>query len=605
MLFCSFIIASILLCTQASISDYISKADIEKFLPAFKSTFENLNEEDLSNVYYGAKGFTLLSQPLPTNAGDVCKHLQKLFKDDLSTEIVFHSLASWSLINCNKILNTKLHKDTTLKTLKTTLENQESTTGDIRYALESLGILSEPVPNPIKIVQLLQAQLKEDDSLPSIGHALHAASLLGGAGQFASQYVEDVVVQADEVDGRIMQWDGGLTLTSLLLTGLLRLPESKPLTQVQAEKFATYLLTRKTVQNAKGVVSLLEAAVALAKSNVSPVSITFVDFAQVTNTKPDLKVRISNIFGEPLKPAPSPVIAQSATRTTDDVVVLSKQPLTAGTTPTEFILPLLLDPGHYRVGLTAGSHSAALMVRVLGPVNIQWLEVGLGDSDGTSAPRLTKLQHPSKLASTLQADSSHHLILRFSLSRTVQQPFLRLSSGKQEIIFVAELDSSKAYKIDVNLANELTYSAKFDLELILGDSIMSNPLRWSFGSVDVALSSSEVAPQVKRGPRPEIVHMFRPAEKRPPHVVSMLFTGLAASPILLLLILWLKVGINFKNFSFAALPFHVGLGGIFSLFTCFWLKLDMFATCAWLIPIGGFTFLAGHHILSKLAKQKK
>ncbi|KAK5646937.1 hypothetical protein RI129_005401 [Pyrocoelia pectoralis] len=547
----SLIIASILLCTQASISDYISKADIEKFLPAFKSTFENFNEEDLSNVYYGAKGFTLLSQPLPANAGDACKHLQKFFKDDSNTEIIFHSLASWSLINCNKILNTKLHKDTTLKALKTILEKQESTTGDIRYALESLSILSEPVPNAIKIVQLLQAQLKEDDTLPS------------GAGQFATQYVEDVVVQADEVDGRIMQWEGGLTLTSLLLTGLLRLPETKPLTQVQAEKFATYLLTRKTVQNAKGVVCLLEAAFALAKSNVSPVSITFVDFAQ-------------NLLSLHLHP----VIAQSATRTTDDVVVLSKQPLTAGATPTEFILPLLLDPGHYR---------------------LDWVT-----QTGTSAPRLTKLQHPSKLTSNLQADSSHHLILRFSLSRPVQQPFLRLSSGKREIIFVAELDSSKAYKIDVNLANELSYSAQFDLELILGDSIMSNPLRWSFGSIDVALASQELAEQqAKRGPRPEIVHMFRPAEKRPPHVVSMLFTGLAASPILLLLILWIKVGINFKNFSFAALPFHIGLGGIFALFICFWLKLDMFTTCAWLIPIGGFTFLAGHHILSKLAKQKK
>ncbi|KAB0797670.1 hypothetical protein PPYR_08663 [Photinus pyralis] len=605
MLIHSLVIGTLLLCTHASISDYISKSDIEKFIPAFKSAFENLNKDDLSNVYYGAKGFSLISQPLPINAADACKHLQKFFKDDLSNEIVFHSLASWSLLNCNKLLNVKLHKDSTLKALKATLDKQDSSIGDIRFALESLNILSEAVPNPTKIVQLLQAQLKEDDSLPSVGQALHAASLLGGAGQFAIQYVEDIVVQADEVDGRIMQWEGGLTLTSLLLTGLLRLPEAKPVTQTQAEKFATYLLTRKTVQNVKGVVSLLEAAAALSKSSVSPVSITFVDSAHVTTTKPDLKVRISNIFGQPLSPAPSPILAQSATRTTDDVVVLSKQPLTAGPTPTEYILPLKLDPGHYRVGLTAGSHSAALNVRVLGPVTVQWLEVGLSDSDGTSAPRLTKLQHPSKLTTNLQADSSHHLILRFSLSRPVQQPFLRLSSGKREIIFVAELDSSKAYKIDVNLANELSFSAKFELELILGDSIMSNPLRWSFGAIDVALSTVEPSPQSKRGPRPEIVHMFRPAEKRPPQTVSMLFTALAASPLLLLLILWIKVGINFKNFSFAALPFHVGLGGIFSLFTCFWLKLDMFATCAWLIPIGGFTFLAGHHILSKLAKQKK
>ncbi|KAF5277761.1 hypothetical protein FQR65_LT03741 [Abscondita terminalis] len=600
-----FIFATLLLSTQASVSDYISKSDIQKFIPSFQSALENLNAEDLASIYYGAKGFSLINEPLPKSTTDACKHLQKYFKNDLSSEIIYQSLMAWSIMNCGKVVNNPLHTSDTVTALKALLENPEANTADIRYAVHALNVISQALPNPTKIGQQLQTKLKADDSLPSVGHALHAATLLGNAGTFAIQYVEDVVVQADEVDGRMLQWEGGLTVTSLLLTGLLSLPTSKPLTQVQADKFATYLLTRKTVQNTKGIVSLIEAASALSKSDVSPVSITFVESAQVTNLKPDLKIRISNIFGEPLKPAPSPVIAQSATRTTDDVVVLSKQPLTAGASPTEFVLPLRLDPGQYRVGITAGTHSAALMIRVLGPVNVQWLEVGLGDSDGTSAPRLTKLQHPSKLTSPLQADSSHHLILRFSLSRSVQQPFLRLSSGKREIVFVAELDSSKAYKIDVNLATELSHSAKFEMELILGDSIMSNPIRWPFGNIDVVLNTPEPEQSAGRGPRPEIKHMFRPAEKRPPQAVSMFFTALAASPLLLLLILWIKLGINFKNFSFAALPFHVGLGGIFSLFTCFWLRLDMFSTCAWLIPIGGFTFLAGHHILSKLAKQKK
>ncbi|KAK4880281.1 hypothetical protein RN001_008427 [Aquatica leii] len=605
MIFHTFIFAGLLLTTQASISDYISKSDIQKFVPSLESALESLNAEDLPNVYYAAKGFTLINEPLPKSTTDACKHLEKHFNNDLASEVLYQVLSAWSLMNCAKTLNKPLHTESTVKMLKAVLENLESNSADIRYAVHAMNVISQPLPNPAKIGQQLQTKLKEDDSLPSVGQALHAASLLGNAGTFAIQYVEDVVVQADEVDGRMLQWEGGLTVTSLLLTGLLTLPNSKPFTQVQADKFATYLLTRKTVQNAKGIVSLIEAAHALSASDVSPVSITFVESAQVTNLKPDLKIRISNMFGEPLKPAPAPVIAQSATRTTDDVVVLSKQPLNVGSTPTEFVLPLRLDPGQYRVGITAGAHSAALMVRVLGPVNIQWLEVGLGDTDGTSAPRLTKLQHPSTLTSPLQADSSHHLILRFSLSRPVQQPFLRLSSGKREIVFVAELDSSKAYKIDVNLATELSHSAHFEMELILGDSIMSNPLRWAFGNIEVLLSTAEQEQQPGHGPRPEIKHMFRPAEKRPPQVVSMLFTALAAMPLLLLLILWLQLGINFKNFSFAALPFHVGLGGIFALFTCFWLRLDMFATCAWLIPIGGFTFLAGHHILSKLAKQKK
>lgn len=609
MLFASLLIASCLISAQASVTDYIGKSDELRIFAELTKTFLNLTRGDLVTTYYGAKGFTALGETLPKILKlDSCAHMENNFKDDVSPEAAFYALSTWSLLTCAEVLGSKepkLHKDSTVKALKVVLEKEDSTTTDLRYALECLKLVGVAVPNPAKVAQLLQARLKDDDSLQSIGQVLHAASLLGNAGEFALQHVEDVIVQADEVDGRLLQWEGGLTVTGLLLTGLLRLPGAKPLTQTQADKFATYLLTRKTVQNSKGIIALIEATVALSKSNVSPVSITFVESPQVTTEKPDLKIRISNIFGQPLKPAPQPVVAQSATRVADDVVVLSKQALSVGTDPAEYVLPLRLDPGQYRVGISAGSHSAALMVRVLGPVSLQWLEAGLGDADGSSAPRLTKLQYPGKLSSVLQADSSQHLIVRFTLTRSVHQPFLRLSAGNSEIIFVAEQDSSKVYKLDVNLASELTHSAAFELELILGDSIMSNPLRWSFGSVDVKLGLPEPKQAVVRSLRPEIRHMFRPAEKRPPQVVSMLFTALAAAPLLLLLILWLKVGINFGNFSLAALGFQVGLASIFGLFSLFWLKLDMFTTCGWLLPLGAFTFLAGHQVLSKLAKQRK
>lgn len=78
-----------------------------------------------------------------------------------------------------------------------------------------------------------------------------------------------------------MLYVGGLTTTSLLLTALLRLPGAKPITQVQADKFATYLLTRKTVHTHRTVSALIEGVVALSKSSVAPVSITLAKSAQV------------------------------------------------------------------------------------------------------------------------------------------------------------------------------------------------------------------------------------------------------------------------------------------------------------------------------------
>lgn len=485
------------------------------------------------------------------------------------------------------------------------LDNEKSTTAEIRYAIEALSVIGHAPPSPPKIGLFLQSRLKEDDSLQSVGHALHAASFIGAAGKFASDRVEDIVAQADEVDGRLLQWEGGLTTTSLLLTGALRLQNAKPLTQIQADKFASYLLTRKSVQTPKGILALLQAISALIASPVSPVCFSFIDSPQVSTEKPELRIRISDLLGNPLKQVPTPVVAQSATRVADDVVVMSKQPLTPGSKSIEFILLLRLEPGQYKISLTAGIHTATLSARVLGPVVLNWLEIGVSDADSTTLPRLTRLQPPAKLSTPLQADSSQQLLVKISLNRIVHQAFLRLYSGKREIIFVAEPDSAKLYKLEVNLAQELGYSGNFDVELIIGDPVVSNPIRWVLGTIEATLGAAEPPKSTSKGPKPEIKHLFRPAERRPPQAVSMFFTALAAAPLLLLLLLWLKLGINFGNFTLLALPFHLGLGAILGLFTLFWLKLDMFTTCYWLVPIGGFTFLAGHKLLSHIASQKK
>lgn len=73
---------------------------------------------------------------------------------------------------------------------------------------------------------------------------------------------------------------------------------------------------------------------------MSPVSISVAGSASVTLDKPQLKIQISNIFGQPLKSPATPVVAQSCTRIADDVVVLAKQPLAPGVKESEFILPL-------------------------------------------------------------------------------------------------------------------------------------------------------------------------------------------------------------------------------------------------------------------------
>lgn len=47
----------------------------------------------------------------------------------------------------------------------------------------------------------------------SLGYLFHAGAALGGDVTFVFNHIEDAIVQADEVDGRFLQFEGGLSIT--------------------------------------------------------------------------------------------------------------------------------------------------------------------------------------------------------------------------------------------------------------------------------------------------------------------------------------------------------------------------------------------------------
>lgn len=121
-------------------------------------------------------------------------------------------------------------------------------------------------------------------------------------------------------------------------------------------------------------------------------------------------VSVSDLLGRPHSSiSPEAVVAQSATRLQDDVVVLSKQKLS--THPKEktlYVLDLMKvkpERGLYKLALSAGTSSSTLPIRVLGAIEIESVEVGIGDVDGSSGAKLNAIAHPKKLTPTLEADS--------------------------------------------------------------------------------------------------------------------------------------------------------------------------------------------------------
>ncbi|XP_071633205.1 dolichyl-diphosphooligosaccharide--protein glycosyltransferase subunit 2 isoform X2 [Temnothorax longispinosus] len=626
-----------------STNSYLSTADRVRLKSILKSGFQL---DDVPSVYYAVSGYKLLGEAI-SKADTICKYLIKSNGENITPETAFYLASTWKAIGGCQEFSTS----TVTKILTSVIQKDTSTISDLYYAVSGLTALSQEIPSTRidKLVKLIQAALRKDDSLWNLGYVFHIAADIGTPAAFAFDRIEDAVVQADEVDGQYLQFEGGLSITSFLVNGILKLSISlkkkPPLNFQQTIKLGNYLLSRRSVQTTKGVTNLLSALTALVvDSPEKPVCITLADGGIIiSNNQPLVTVKVCDILGQALPTVPT-VIANSATRVGDDVVILSNENLQPSTTDkTLFTVNLMNvkpDRGFYKILVTAASVTNTITVKVLSEAILDYLEIGTGDADQTTQPKLTRINTESssgKLEHKIEADSQQKLVMRFLLRDSankkpmrVHQAFVRLisvstSTDKKrghEIFFVAEPDAAHVYKFDMPVgtaaANFGHQSGEYNMELIVGDAVISNPFRFNIATVTLkfpeptSMEGADKSVSYKQKPnvyttKPEIKHMFREPERRPPAFVSNLFTGLCVAPVLLLLILWARLGVNISNFplSLSAITFHLGLGGIFVLFGIFWLRLNMFVTLRYLLGFGVVTFLAGNKMLSQIAQKHK
>lgn len=421
-----------------------------------------------------------------------------------------------------------------------------------------------------------------------------------------------------------------LTPHSTLSRLTTALNKPAPLTAQQTLKFSNYLLSRRSVQQAKGASVLLDVLATIASQpKLAPICIQTIGNGQVAADAPALSLKIVDILGAPVKPAFAAVSAlvRLAGSGASTAPALAKTALTARSSDASvYSLDLSqLARGSYTVHVQADTLEQTLPVRVLGRVRVALLEIGVGESDSTSAVRKQTVPYPQMLAEPLQADAQQKLVVRAQLvdeasgkPMQVHQAFVRLANKQsgEEIIYVAELDAQRAYKFDLDVgaraADFAQRSGAYALELIVGDASLSNSFRWLVADVQLRFggqhggesASEELAAAVDpRALRPEIEHLFRVPEPRPARFVSDLFTALCAAPLLVLFVLWSRLGVNVKNLTFSVwtIGFHVGFGAILTLFGVFFWKLNMFETIRYLIPLALATFFFGNRLLRSIA----
>ncbi|XP_026473573.1 dolichyl-diphosphooligosaccharide--protein glycosyltransferase subunit 2 [Ctenocephalides felis] len=625
-MYTSFALVAILFFYEAhsasSVSSHFGIPEREKFKNVFADA---MLSTDVAQMYYAIEGYRLLNE-VPASTKESCKVLDNFSTKAKSPEELFYLISTSKYLTCSHISTTSA-----VKSLQDIFSSDTATVTELYYAVLGLKnsgqTLSEA--NKSKLAKLLQGLLKREDTLLSLAHAFHIAAELGINGQFVSDRIEDALAQADEVDGKMLQFEGGLSLTSLILTGIIRLSNSlgKPayITADQSVKFSTYLLSRRSVQTAKGCTLLLNALTLISNDKaISPTVISLVGSPQISSENPQVNLRVCNLLGQPLDIPSDSVIAQSGTR--QGQVVLSKQKLTpVQGDKTLYKLDLMKikpEKGVYKLVLSAGSHTGNIVVKVLGRISVKSLEVSIGDADQAAPAKKQTVPYPKKMTTVLEADSLQRVLLKVLLAdesdgkpMTVHQCFVKLSNSnnKQEIIFVAEQDSTQTYKFEMDVGSKsIDFNHKsglYHMELIVGDALLSNSFKWHIADINLKFSQEAISAEhsASRLPKPEIVHKFREPDRRPSRLVSDLFTGLCLTPLVILFVLWVKLKINVSNFplSLSALGFHSGFGAILGLFVIFWLKLNMFETLRYLSVLSLVTFICGHRLLRTIAQQRK
>lgn len=120
---------------------------------------------------------------------------------------------------------------------------------------------------------------------------------------------------------------------------------------------------------------------------------------------------------------------------------------------------------------------------------------------------------------------------------------------------------------------------------------------------------SAVSLAAAAGPLPEIIHVHRQPEKRPPAHLALAFTALVAAELLALLwVLSWHPSVNLgawpgagTSAAFACVAFHGGLAAILGLYLLFWAKLNILQTLPLLAVLSVFTTVSGNRALLALA----
>ncbi|XP_049588540.1 dolichyl-diphosphooligosaccharide--protein glycosyltransferase subunit 2 [Syngnathus scovelli] len=601
---------------------YLSLPDIARLQNLLSESFT-----DLESAYYSVVGLTSLGATVPDHEG-VCQFLKSQLDPSSVDSVFFAAETSRALSGCEIPVSNET-RDILLATV-----SEDSTMSQIHRAVSAISSLGLPLTSQ-EVVSALTARINKEDNVVAITLALQTAIRLSPHAELEGilEEIEDLTARLDDLGGIFLHFEEGLEATATFVTAAYALSDhvdiEPPFKQDQVIQLVNSIFSKKSWDSLAEAFSVANAAATLSNNRFHvPVVVNSHGPPTVSHSQPTLQILVTDVMSQPLTSAN--VQVESAYAVASKSAILGQAPFTLNDGVFELnFMSQQPASGYYQftVSVTGDSRLIAnhveLKVKVSTEVAITNMDLSVVDKDQSIGTKTTRVQYPSKAKSSFTADSHQNFAMAFQLADvntgmelTPHQTFVRLHNQKtgQEVVFVAEPDAKGLYKFELDAAERKTefalISGTYSLYLMVGDATLENPIMWNVADVVLKFVDEEapatIQPKTLYAPKPEIQHLFREPEKKPPTVVSNAFTALILSPLLLLLILWIKLGANISNFSFSpsTLLFHVGHAALLGLMYVYWTHLNMFQTLKYLAIIGAVTFLAGNRMLAQKAVKR-
>jgi len=265
------------------------------------------------------------------------------------------------------------------------------------------------------------------------------------------------------------------------------------------------------------------------------------------------------------------------------------------------------------------------VVKIFADVKVSSFEIAASDSPkGTDIKESDnhKATFPGTLKKVITPENSKYVHAKIWIETSSRfspaQVFLQLthSAKNSDAFFVAKLapdqetQSRKSFLVKLNLdssefMDSVYGSGEYSISVIVGDALLQQGITWSVGKIALTVASAPAEAKDLFAAQPDIVHTFRPDDRRTSGLIAFVFTLLCGAPFVLLVLALLRSGLQYSfpggatDFLYTAV-FQGSIAAILFLYFLYWVSLNIFQALGLVSVVGVVAILSGNRALKAL-----